>query len=441
MYGKADRLGKWITRIAQAVGFLVIHFSFFISHLEKGDLMTRNRWGIAAAAVGIHICIGSVYAWSVMTKPIMAALGVSLSSVQWAFSIAIFFLGMSAAFFGSFVEHHGPTASGRLSATCFTLGLLGTALAIKIQSLWLLYLSYGCIGGIGLGIGYITPVSTLVKWFPKNRGFATGLAIMGFGFAALIAGPVMQYLYTSIGLSMTFVVLGLSYLVIMLASASYLQAPPTFAPEDLHMEKKQAPTPVSPTKQYSAKEALHTWRFYALWWMLFINITCGIGLLSVASPMAQDVVKMTAKEAAAMVGIIGLLNGAGRLFWASVSDYIGRANTYLTFFILEIGALYFLSQTTDNFIFQGLFLLIISCYGGGFSAMPAFLADLFGTKALSNIHGKILTAWAMAGIAGPLLISHLKETTSGYNMTLFIFSLLLSSAFLVGCIVRFTSKK
>ncbi len=187
--------------------------------------MKRNKWGIAAAAVGIHICIGSVYAWSVLTKPIMSEMGIGLQSVQWAFSLAIFFLGMSAAFFGSFVERYGPTVSGTVSAIFFSLGMLGTGMAVYLNNLWLMYIFYGVIGGIGLGIGYITPVSTLVKWFPKNRGFATGLAIMGFGFASLVAGPIMQFLYTTYGLVEMFFALGVSYVIIMLGSAFYLAAP------------------------------------------------------------------------------------------------------------------------------------------------------------------------------------------------------------------------
>ncbi len=399
--------------------------------------MKRNKWGIAAAAVGIHICIGSVYAWSVLTKPIMSEMGTGLQSVQWAFSLAIFFLGMSAAFFGSFVERYGPTVSGTVSAIFFSLGMLGTGMAVYLNNLWLMYIFYGVIGGIGLGIGYITPVSTLVKWFPKNRGFATGLAIMGFGFASLVAGPIMQFLYTTYGLVEMFFALGVSYVVIMLGSAFYLAAPEE-SQLFLLMETKgrirnEEPRP---EKMYSATEAVQTWKFYALWWMLFINITCGIGLLSVASPMAQEVVGMTAKEAATMVGIIGLLNGLGRLLWAAASDYIGRANTYTLFFLIQIAAFYMLAQITDSFTFQMLLFLIITCYGGGFATIPAFLADLFGTKALSNIHGKVLTAWAVAGIAGPLVISYLRETTSGYYETLYVFTGFFLTALVVSLVLK-----
>ena len=430
--------------------------------------MKRNRWGIATAAVGIHICVGSVYAWSVFIKPIIAETGVTLQAVQWTFSLAIFFLGMAAAFFGSFVENSGPTKSGVISAAFFATGLLGTGLAIHLNSLWMMYVFYGVIGGIGLGIGYITPVATLIKWFPNNRGFATGLAIMGFGFAALIAGPAIQYLNTTVGLVNTFLTMGISYCVVMVLSALYLNAPvdgdlqvqtalrkelinnrnkettdaastgetTVVATDKKALKKAERATKFANQKQFTAPEAMKTKPFYGLWWMLFINITCGIGLLSVASPMAQEVVGMSPERAAAMVGVIGLVNGAGRLVWASISDYIGRAYTYIAFFLLEIGACMMLAQTTDELLFQFLFLVIISCYGGGFSSLPAYLADLFGTKSLSNIHGKVLTAWAMAGIAGPLVISVLKEQSNGYSSTLYVYAGLLGTALVVSLLLK-----
>lgn len=401
--------------------------------------MKRNRWGIAAAAVGIHICIGSVYAWSVLTKPIMEALGESLTLVQGTFSIAIFFLGMSAAFFGSFVERYGPKVSGLLSTSAFVTALWGTALAIEMKSLALLYAFYGVIGGIGLGVGYITPVSTLVKWFPRNRGFATGLAIMGFGFASLIAGPIMQKLYATVGLSKTFMVLGGAYLLIIVASAFYLKAPDE-EPQLVDYKAVENKIHRPQMKQFTAEEALKDKRFALLWWILFVNITCGIGLLSVASPMAQEVVNMTASEAATMVGIIGLLNGLGRLGWASISDKMGRANTYIAFFVIQIIAFLLLAQTTEIILFQGLLFLIITCYGGGFATMPAYLSDLFGTKALSNIHGKVLTAWAMAGIMGPLLISYLRQTTAGFSMTLYVFTALFITALLATLLLKWKQK-
>ena len=378
----------------------------------------KNRWLIALSAIGIHICIGSVYAWSVLTKPIMQAMGFTLKETTWTFSIAILFLGLSAGFLGDYVEKYGPRKSGLTSTCFFGLGMFGTALALHLNSLPLLYLFYGVIGGIGLGTGYITPVSTLVKWFPNNRGFATGLAIMGFGFASLIAGPLMQILVAKYGLVQNFIILGCVYMVIMAASALYLEPPKASngGPSGINVKS------ILPDTQFTAKEARKTWQFYALWWIFFTNINCGIGLLAVASPMAQEVVKMTPMAAASMVGIIGLINGLGRIFWSTISDYLGRSTVYVVFFLIQIFAFYALAETSSAFIFQLIVFVIISCYGGGFSCMPAFLSDLFGTKELSAIHGKILTAWGMAGIAGPLLLSWIRETTNSYSITLYFFS-------------------
>lgn len=378
----------------------------------------KNRWLIALSAIGIHICIGSVYAWSVLTKPIMQAMGFTLKETTWTFSIAILFLGLSAGFLGDYVEKYGPRKSGLTSTCFFGLGMFGTALTLHLNSLPLLYLFYGVIGGIGLGTGYITPVSTLVKWFPNNRGFATGLAIMGFGFASLIAGPLMQILVAKYGLVQNFIILGCVYMVIMAASALYLEPPKASngGPSGINVKS------ILPDTQFTAKEARKTWQFYALWWIFFTNITCGIGLLAVASPMAQEVVKMTPMAAASMVGIIGLINGLGRIFWSTISDYLGRSTVYVVFFLIQIFAFYALAETSSAFIFQLIVFVIISCYGGGFSCMPAFLSDLFGTKELSAIHGKILTAWGMAGIAGPLLLSWIRETTNSYSITLYFFS-------------------
>ena len=379
----------------------------------------RNRWLIALSAVGIHISIGSVYAWSVLTRPIMDAVGAPLRSVTWAFSIAILFLGMSAGFLGNFVERSGPKKSGLISMLLFGIGMMGTAFAIAQKSLPLLYLFYGVIGGIGLGVGYITPVSTLVKYFPRHRGFATGMAIMGFGFAALIAGPVMQFLATTYGLVTAFVLPGTVYMVIMGASALYLKPPAKGDTIPLGNDRTPASFAV---EGVSADEAVKTWQFAALWWIFFINITCGISLLAVASPMAQETCGMTPGEAASLVGVIGLINGLGRIVWSTISDSIGRGATYVLFFIIEIVAFILLANAKTPGLVQTLSLLIISCYGGGFSCMPAYLSDIFGVRSLSAIHGRVLTAWGIAGIAGPTIVSLLHDQGYGYAVTLYLFA-------------------
>ena len=373
-------------------------------------------------------------------------MGLSLSATTWAFSIAILFLGLSAGFLGPLVERLGPSRSGMVSAVFFSTGLLGTAAAVHCQSAFLLYLFYGAIGGIGLGTGYITPVSTLVKWFPRHRGFATGLAIMGFGFAALIAGPAMRYLVDRFGLTENFLILAACYALVMILSASYIRPPrkgeiPMLLEEVLEEEIRKDGEKTAQAKGLTRKEAMHTWKWYVLWWIFFTNITCGIGLLAVASPMAQEIIGMSAAEAASLVGIIGIVNGTGRILWASVSDWIGRGVTYMIFFAFEVFAFYALAHVSDALLFEILVLAVISCYGGGFSCMPAFLSDLFGVKQLASIHGSILTAWGMAGVAGPLLLSFMKETTGGYAATLHLFSAMLAVAFALSWVLAWKGRK
>lgn len=386
----------------------------------------KNRWLIAASAVGIHLCIGSVYAYSVMVKPLEVLHGWGKTEISTAFSIAILFLGLSAAFMGKIVEEKGPKFSGRLSALFYGLGIVGTGLAILLGSKILFYFTYGLLGGVGLGLGYITPVSTLVKWFPDRRGLATGLAIMGFGFGALVFGPLMATMFTAIGLPTTFIILGSVYFVVMTASASYLAPPPKDWLPDSMKASKDGHQPVRKVKadlaQLTAMEAIKTPRFYFLWMMLFINVTCGIAVISAASPMLQEIVQLTAAEAAAVVGLIGFFNGAGRLIWASLSDKIGRANTYTAFFVIQIALFFILPNITTALLFQVVFYVILTCYGGGFSCVPAFIGDVFGTKELARIHGFILTAWSAAGIVGPTITAIVREKTQDYTTSFSIFA-------------------
>ncbi|PLR75415.1 MFS transporter [Bacillus sp. V3-13] len=402
---------------------------------------TKNRWLIAAAAVGIHISIGSVYSWSVFTNPLRDAHGWGLSEISLTFSIAILFLGLSAAFMGHFVERHGPRKSGIISSICFGIGLIGAGFAESIESLYLLYFFYGVLGGIGLGIGYITPVSSLVKWFPDRRGLATGLAIMGFGFASLIASPIIADLITNIGIANTFYLLGTVYFVVMIASSLYLAPPPPgWLPEGM-AEEETKDKRVADLSQLTANEAVKTVRFWALWAMLFINVTCGIAVISVASPMAQDIAGLSAAGAATMVGIMGLFNGFGRIGWASISDYIGRPNVYTAFFAIQTVAFLLLPTTTNALLFQLLIFLILTCYGGGFASIPAYIGDLFGTKQLGAIHGYILTAWAAAGLVGPILVSWIRETTNSYTLTLYIFVAAFVAALAISLLIRVNIKK
>ncbi len=398
----------------------------------------KNRWLIALSAVGIHISIGSVYAWSNFTNPLIDQFGWSTSQVQLTFSIAILFLGLSAAFFGSFVEKYGPRKSGIVAALFFGTGIIGSGFAVSASSLPMLYVFYGALGGIGLGIGYIAPVSTLVKWFPDRRGLATGLAIMGFGFAAAISSPIMEKLITSVGVEQTFYILGSAYLVIMLLSSLYLEKPeegwsPAGFDEKVNSGKVERKVDLS---QLTANEAIKTKRFYYLWFMLFINVTCGIAILSAAKPMAIDSIGMTTVQAAALVGVLGIFNGLGRLGWATISDYIGRPNTYTAFFVIQIALFAFLPFTTNAIFFQIMLAIIYTCYGGGFASIPAYIADIFGTKQLGAIHGYILTAWAAAGLVGPLFAAFMKDKTGSYESSLVFFAGLFVVALVISLVIR-----
>ena len=404
---------------------------------------TKNRWLIAASAVGIHISIGSVYAWSNFTNPLIDQFGWSTSQVQLTFSIAILFLGLSAAFLGHFVEKHGPRKAGMLAAICFGVGVMGAGFAVSVSSLTLLYIFYGVLGGIGLGVGYIAPVSTLVKWFPDRRGLATGMAIMGFGFAAAISSPIMEALINSVGLQNTFYILGASYLLIMLGSSLYLEKPEEgWAPagyiKKLESGKVEAKVDLA---QLTANEAVKTKRFYYLWMMLFLNVTCGIAILSAAKPLAIESIGMTTVQAAALVGVLGLFNGFGRLGWASISDYIGRRNTYTAFFVIQVVLFALLPFTTNAILFQVMLAVIYTCYGGGFACIPAYIGDIFGTKQLGAIHGYILTAWAAAGIAGPMFAAWMKDTTGSYESSLLFFAGLFAIALVISILIQFDIKK
>ena len=383
----------------------------------------KNRWFMAMAAMAIHICIGSVYAWSVYVNPIQSTMNWTLTDVTITFSVAIFFLGLSAALMGKFVESKGPRVAATLAAVLFGLGTVGSGLAIHLESKILLYLTYGVLGGAGLGIGYISPVSMLVKWFPDRRGMATGLAIMGFGFASAISGPAIKVLIDAIGISSTFYILGSIYFVIMFTAAQYLANPPEgYMPERLtdainSGKKKLKEDLVNITRN----DAIKTGRFYGLWIMLFINVTCGIAIISVASPLLQEVIGISALAAASAVGLMGIFNGTGRIVWASISDYLTRPIVFILFFVTQIIAFYMLTTVTSILLFQVLLYYIMMCYGGAFASIPAYIGDIFGTKELGAIHGYILTAWALAGLVGPIIIAYVKDTTGSYTGTLYVF--------------------
>lgn len=379
-----------------------------------------NRYAVASAGVILHLMLGSTYAWSVYRNPIMAETGWSQSSVAFAFSLAIFCLGLSAAFMGQLVEKFGPRVVGSVSAILYALGNIMTGLAIERQELWLLYFAYGILGGLGLGAGYITPVSTIIKWFPDKRGLATGLAIMGFGFASLLTSPVAQYLIVHQGVVQTFYVLGAVYFIIMLLASQFIKKPSQAEMQALVAKSKDTKK-ADLTTGMTANQALKTREFYVLWVILFINISCGLGLISVVAPMAQDMAGMSAESAAVVVGLMGIFNGFGRLFWATLSDYIGRPLTFVILFIVNTMMSLSLIYFQAPFMFVIAMAVLMTCYGAGFSLIPPYLSDIFGAKELAALHGYILTAWAMAALFGPMLLSFTFELSHSYTTTLVVF--------------------
>ncbi len=390
----------------------------------------KNRWLIALAAVGIQISIGSIYAWSMLNAPLLEHFGLGshhLTKITWTFTLSVFFYGFSSAFLGKYVQKMGPKKSGILAALLFGIGLIGTGLSIQIKWLWGMYIFYGAIGGTGVSIGYIAPVATLVKWFPDKRGFATGLAIMGFGFASFIASYVIGLLLEieSIGLERLFYVLGIGYSIIILLSANYLAPPPEnycpagFDPnhEDHHKKK--------PVAELKAKEALKTSHFYFLWVMLFIIITAGLGVISVAKDMAD--LRMSAIAATSTVAIMGIFNGLGRIAWSSFSDIVGRPLTWVLFFAIQIPLFFLLPKLQTPILFQIAIFIIMTCYGGSLASVPAYLSDRFGTKELATIHGYILTTLAIAAVTAIPLTSWIHDHTNSFDATMNIFAIALSA--------------
>ncbi|MEN3091768.1 L-lactate MFS transporter [Lacticaseibacillus paracasei] len=394
--------------------------------------MSKRRYLVAIGGILLHLMIGSVYAWSVFTGPIAKQTGWALSSVTVAFSIAIFFLGMSAAFMGRLVERFGPRLTGTVAALLYGSGILLTGLAVQLESLPLLYIGYGVVGGLGLGAGYVTPVSTIIAWFPDKRGLATGMAIMGFGFAAILTGPIAQNLIAGIGLVPTMYVLGTAYLLIMLTAAQVIRKPRPGEVPAADIAKSVSLTGTAMT----ANQAVKTRSFRYLWLMFFINITCGIGLVAVASPMAQQQTGMSAATAAMMVGVVGLFNGFGRLAWATLSDLIGRPLTYTLIFTVDVAMLAGILVFSSPLLFGIALCLIMSCYGAGFSVIPAYLGDVFGTKQLGAIHGYVLTAWAVAGVVGPTLLSLSDQYFHSYTYSLIFFVALELVAFILSIRIR-----
>ncbi len=375
---------------------------------------TFSRWLIPVAAVCIHICIGSIYAWSTFNRPIKALFPNDpswFSPPYTTFTTGLVLLGLSAAFGGPWVERRGPRVAAIAAAILFGCGLIVGGFGLAIRQSWLVFLGMGVIGGMGCGLGYIAPVSTLVKWFPDRRGMATGMAIMGFGGGAFVAGYLNVYFMNLMGVANTVIVLGVIYFLIMMIGAGIIRRPPA-GWKPAGWTPAVATNKMITDRNLSRNEAVKTPQFFLLWGILFINVTAGVGILAQASPMMQDMFHKTAVEAAAVVSLISLFNAGGRFFWASFSDYIGRRNTYLVFFVVQIILFLLipgLASKGEWVLFESSLFVIFTMYGGGFATIPAFLADMFGAENVGAIHGVILTAWSAAAVVGPVIITELSD--------------------------------
>jgi MFS family permease len=428
-----------------------------------------GRWLVPPAALAIHLCIGQVYAFSVFKIPLSQALGITKSvpgdwnqtQLAWIFSLAIVMLGLSAAVFGKWLEGAGPRKAMFAASVCFALGFFISYFGVIWHQLWLIYFGYGVVGGIGLGLGYISPVSTLIKWFPDRPGLATGMAIMGFGGGAMIGSPLaiklMAYLRTAndIGVGQTFLAMGALYFLLMMFGVFTIRVPSEgWRPENWTPQVKDQK--LITTHNVDVNTAFKTPQFWLLWIVLCMNVTAGIGILEQASPMIQDLFKGAVGPVAAggFVGLLSLFNMAGRFFWASTSDYIGRKPTYFIFFTLGAALYYFLPKTGADYLnsvslFVGISVVLLSMYGGGFATIHAYLRDLFGTHHVSAIHGRLLTAWSVAGVLGPLLVNYMREhqieqgadKASAYQTVLHIMAALLVVGFIANFLVRPVDEK
>ncbi len=380
-------------------------------------MKVANRWTIALAGVFMQIALGAVYAWSVFRTPLAKQFGWSIAEVTLTFTISIFVLGIAAFFGGLWLNRKGPRVVALVGGVLYGLGVF--LASYSANKLWRLYLSYGLIGGIGLGFSYIVPVAVLVKWFPDRRGLITGIAVGGFGAGALVTAPVATRLIQSVGVLNTFAYLGIAYLIVTVVAGLFMQNPP-----DGWKPAGWTPT-ASETRQraghdYTLGEALRTWQWYALWSLLFLNTFAGISIISQEAPLFQELVGVSAVVAASMVGLASIGNAFGRVFWAWVSDLLTRRATFFIMFLLQVLLFWFLPNATAVSLMTILTFVVLMCYGGGFGTMPAFAADYFGSKNVGPIYGLMLTAWGVASAVGPLLIAYMRETTGSYRGALHV---------------------
>ena len=416
--------------------------------MEK-DNLERTRWWIAAAAVLMQLCLGTVYAWSIFKKPMMSAHGWSETQTQGAFMIYAAVFALAVAFGGRLIDTKGPRIIGATGGALFGAGLLLSGLANTLEHIWMLYIAYGIIAGLGGGFGYITPVTTLIRWFPDKRGLVTGLAVMGYGFGSFVMGNIGPSLIMKSGVANTFFIWGAISLVVVLCTVTLLKNPPeNWHPASSRPVHADTDT-VSAAVSFTFSQAARTPQFWILWLILFLTVTAGLGLISQLSPMAQDVMKAafggepSAEQAKSIVIISGtivavgaIFNGIGRLAWAWTSDAVGRKAVFAALFITQTAGYILLAHAGGLLPFAALACYLLACYGGSLASLPAFVADEFGPEHIGKIYGTIFTACAVAGIVGPYIFARIKELTGSFQVALYIESALLLAGFILAVTFR-----
>jgi OFA family oxalate/formate antiporter-like MFS transporter len=393
-----------------------------------------NRWWIAFAGVLLQMALGAVYAWSVFRVPLAKQFNWTISQVTLTFTVAIMVLGFASFFGGLWIKKVGTRVVAMTGGALYGLGVF--LASFSSIGLWWLYLSYGVIGGIGLGLGYIVPIYVLLRWFPDKRGLMTGVAVGGFGAGALVTAPIATHLIQSVGVLQTFAYLGIAFGIVSVAGGYFMQNPPEGWQPAGWSPKPKDPEEECCTEDFTLGEALKTWQWWALWFLLFLNTSAGISIISQESPMFQDFAKVTAIIAAGMVGVVSIGNALGRVLWAYVSDGIGRRTTFAVMFILQIALFWFLPSLHSVSAVTAVSFIILMCYGGGFGTMPAFAADYFGPTNVGSIYGLMLTAWGFASAFGPLLIAHMRQTSGSYVGGLHIIAAVMAVSVILPVLVR-----
>jgi OFA family oxalate/formate antiporter-like MFS transporter len=394
---------------------------------------SNHRWGLAAAGFLMQMALGAVYAWSVFRTPLTDRFHWSIAQVTLTFTISIFMLGVAAFFGGLWLNKSGPRVVALTAGLLYGLGVF--LASFSSLGLWWLYLSYGLIGGVGLGFGYIVPVAVLLKWFPDRRGLITGIAVGGFGAGALVTAPVATRLIQTVGVLHTFAYLGVTYFLVVIATGAFMRNPPAgWTPPGWKPSATQAKERAA--VDYTLGGALKTWQWWALWILLFLNVSAGISLISQEAPIFREIAKVSVIDAGIMVGIVSIGNALGRIFWAATSDVLTRRWTFAVMFLVQVGLFWAMPNLTQATVLTVVSFAVLMCYGGGFGTMPAFAADYFGARNVGPIYGLMLTAWGCASAFGPLMIAHMRQSSGSYSTGLRVIACIMAVSVLLPVIVR-----